>query len=221
MPADGSVSYTIQKRGTNRQKEVLMRRMKAAIPARASAFLATIALVSGASAVSGQTLNNRGLEVWTGYAGWSGTDVESVDPGIRGGVALLTQTGPNLAFGVEGVVGGYDQLGERVLELGANLLARLAFGPRSGFQTFLQGRLGWTRLSARLGTLDVSQNGLALGPELGVKIPVGIGHVVLAGGGTWNSYENVRVGTIGTPMFVGTGGSGLHYGMRAGLVLPL
>lgn len=175
------------------------------------------ALLLGATpfAAPAQGVQARGLEGWVGYAAWDGADAESIDPGIQGGLAVFAETAPHFAFGGEVSLGLFDQLGQSVTELGFNALFRWSLGPRSGFHAYLQGRVGWSRLSANA----LTQDGLALGPELGVEIPLGTGvRLILAGGGSWRTYEDARIGTGGAAL-LGTGGSAYQYGGRIGLAL--
>lgn len=179
-----------------------------------SVLWCALALVLAPVALVGQSVEPRGLEAWVGYAAWSGEDVESVDPGIRGGLAFLAETAPHVGFGGEVVLGSYDQLGQSISELGLYALLRLSLGPPSGFHTFAQGRIGWNRVSAG----SLSQSGLSVGPELGVEIPLSARlRLVAAGGGTWNSYENAELGSGFGFGIEGTSASGFQYGGRIGL----
>lgn len=177
--------------------------------------LLCVLLVGGIPmAASAQGLQARGLEAWVGYASWGGEDAESFDPGIQGGLAVLAETAPHFAFGGEVSLGMFDQLGESVTELGVNALFRWSLGPRSGLHAYLQGRVGWSRLAVNA----LTQDGLALGPELGVEVPVASGvRIVLAGSASWRSYEDARVGSASA--LLGTGGSGYQYGGRLGIAL--
>lgn len=166
-------------------------------------------------AASGQGIQGRGIEAWAGYYAWSGADVESVDPGFNLGVAVLAETAPHFGFGVEVRYGRYEGSGTAFDELGLNAVFRYSLGPRSGLHAFLQGRAGWSRLSAS----SLTQDGLAAGPELGVEVPLGGRvHLVLAGGGTWRNYEAARLGG-GLALTLGDGATGFVYGARAGLSL--
>lgn len=176
-----------------------------------SAFL----LAAAPLAASAQGVQARGLEGWVGYATWGGEDADSFDPGVQGGLAVLAETAPHFAFGGEVSLGLFDQLGESVTELGVNALFRWSLGPRSGLHAYLQGRIGWSRLSVNA----LNQSGLALGPELGVEVPVGSGvRLILAGNASWRTYEDARIGTGGAAL-LGTGGSAYQYAGRVGLAL--
>lgn len=178
-----------------------------------SVAVGAVVLALWPGAVAAQGVAARGIELWVGQATWSGDEVESVDPGVQGGLAVLAETAPHFAFGLEVYVGGYKQLEQDVSELGANVLARWSLGPASGLHLFLQGRIGWSRLSAA----SITQDGLVVGPELGLEIPLsGRLHLVAAGGGTYRSYESPRLGSGGFVIADG-GASGYLYGGRVGL----
>lgn len=185
-------------------------------------ILGVAALGIFGSGAGAQSPEIRGVELWAGYAGWSGEDFETFESGVRGGATVLAHTAPHVTFGLEGVVGGYGLEGsdETLLELGANFLARLAVGPQAGYRAYVQGRVGWSRLRTSLEGIDLTTDGLVLGPEVGVEVPFSAGHVLLAASGSWHNYGSTSAGA-GTVIFPDSGGSGFQYGLRAGVVLGL
>ncbi|MEJ2502610.1 MAG: hypothetical protein P8177_04705 [Gemmatimonadota bacterium] len=171
--------------------------------------------------LAAQGVQTRGLEVWGGYGFWGGGDFEDVDGGIRGGVVGMLDVNPRVGFGAELILGRAEERGEEAVvdisEFGLNAVFRYAFGPRGGTHAFAQGRAGWSRLSLNSFRLD----GLAIGPEIGVEIPLGTRvRLVIAGGGTWNIYGDAQLDTgssIGGTGIPDTSASGFQYGARIGI----
>jgi hypothetical protein len=184
---------------------------------RACALLATLLLLVPVQSRA-QGIQPRGFELWGGYYTWSGDDFENVDPGLRGGLAFLVEAAPTVGVGGEVVVARFDENGEDVTEFGLNALLRWSLGPLDSFHGFVQGRVGWSRLSAA----SVTWDGLAVGPELGVELPLSERiRLVVAAGGSWHTYQDAEVdfGTGGGPGIPGSSTSGIDYGARVGLAI--
>jgi len=165
----------------------------------------------------------RMLEVWGGSYAWSGEDVEGFDPGWQMGISLLPRTPGGVDFGVEGMAGRFDASStESAWEFGVNVLLRWAMGPRDRTHPFLQGRLGWHRVSAEVVGVKLRQDGFSLGPEVGLVIPVfGRSGIVLAAGGSWQQYGNAALfaSPDGNPTVGDIRGNAFRYGGRIGWVL--
>lgn len=182
-----------------------------------------IALVLGALAVAAPVRAQmdvyRGVELWGGYAGWSGKDAAGLKPGIQGGLAYFGEASERLGFGLEAMFGSVGRdVGDNATELGLNVVMRQAFGDRASAHVFGQARAGWHRLEEKRGSVEVDQDGISIGPELGLEIPVSpTTRLVIAGGATWQRYANARV-LLG-PTFDNTAGSAWRYGMRVGIAV--
>lgn len=185
---------------------------------RTGMLVAAAVLGLGApSHVLAQIDSYRGFELWGGYGGWSGDDASTLGSGPQGGVAVFAEISDRLGFGVEGVYGSMEQDQTlTVREYAFGPVLRQAFGDRSATHVFLQARLGWTRLSSAGAAVDVKQDGISVGPEIGLEIPLSQSlRLVAAGGAQWRRYGDSHV-FLG-PTFEGTSGSAWRYGVRLGL----
>lgn len=185
---------------------------------RTRIFVAAVVLGFGApSRLTAQMDLYRGFELWGGYAGWSGDDAATLGNGVQGGVAIFAEISDLLGFGVEGTYGSMEQ-GQSVTvrEYALGPVLRQAFGNRSATHVFLQARLGWTRLATTDAAADIRQDGVSVGPEIGLEIPVSPTiRLVVAGGAQWRRYGDSHV-FLG-PTFEGTSGTAWRYGARVGV----
>jgi hypothetical protein len=168
----------------------------------------------------------RGFEITGGYYGWSGSDVEVYDPGFRGQAIIFGEADPTLGFGLAGTYGWVPLDGAGIdgdlKEFGLGILVRKALGEVGRPHVFVEGYAGWTQLRFDLagGFSNIQENGVAVGPGVGMEFPVGEAvRFVLAGDFHWHSYGEVRLGD--GPLVDGTGESGFRWGGRAGLHLSL
>lgn len=188
---------------------------------RKTALVASLLLLLPAG-MSGQQL--RGVEVTGGFFGWAGEEMDVYDPGFRGQLVLFGETDPTLGFGVAGTYGwvplGVDAVDADLKEIGLGIVVRKSLGDVARPHVFVDGYLGWSQLRFDLagGFSNVQENGVALGPGVGMEFPVSSGaRVVVAGDFHWHSYGDVRVGD--GLLVGGTGESGFRWGGRAGVHL--
>lgn len=171
----------------------------------------------------------RGVEFWGGQYAWSGDEVEPLEAGFRGGFGVFAELNPGLAVGLEGVTGGFDSPGvgsaSRVRwdDAEANLVVRQALGDRAGIHPFVEGRFGWTRISATAPAavqgevIVVEENGISYGAEAGVEIPLNRrARIVVAGGATIRDYGDATLDGVGLE---DTAFSGTRWGFRIGVAL--
>lgn len=160
----------------------------------------------------------RGIELWGGYAGWAGDDAEGLEPGFRGGAIIFNDASARLGVGLEGMYGRMSSDVADVDEWGAGLVLRWSAAARTSTHLFVGGRIGWHRLSTEVALVSIDQDGLAIGPEVGVEIPVSTSiRFVLAADGTWQTYGNARLFATSEDV-ADTAGSAFRLGVRAGLL---
>lgn len=101
-------------------------------------------------------------------------------------------------------------------ESGLSVGARFDLEPTKGWVPYVQGRIGYHRLSGTGAGSEASQTGLAAGPEVGVERQVSP-TVRLLGAleGTWIWYGDVA----GAEGAAGSGGYAFRFGLRVGVSL--
>jgi hypothetical protein len=157
------------------------------------------------------------LEVTGGYAGWTGDEVDNFDPGFLAQATLFGGVSSTFAVGLTGTYadipfGPIDASGD---EWGLGVTLRKALGRHRTTRAFFDGYAGWSRLSTRVETAEVSTNGFVIGPALGLEVPfaerwtlVGRGHYY------YQTYSDVL---INEGINAGDGISGWRWGVQAGL----
>jgi len=165
------------------------------------------------------TASAQSVEVQAGYAGWSGDEFEGFDAGPRIRASILGSTGGSLEIGATGSWARtpVDTGNDDITQLGLGVTARKALGVTAGPHVYVEGHLGWTRLSQDAGVVDVQESGFAVGPGLGVAIPLGGVQLTLSSDIQYQSYGDLEIeGGLG----VGEAGqSGWRWGAQAGLAL--
>ena len=137
------------------------------------------------------------VELTAGWAGWSGDDLDDAEPGLRLQGTVFTVLRGDFDLGLTGTYGfvGVEGLDSDVRELGITGTVRYSFGPIDSPHLFLEGQVGWSRLSVDIPNLDLllDEHGIAAGPGIGVYLPVGptVG-VVLRADVHWHDYGDVR-----------------------------
>ena len=137
----------------------------------------------------------RGFELNAGVAGWSGDDFEGLDPGLRIQASALGGVSDALTLGFTATwapVGSEEETTD-VTEIGFGGTARFLLGAGQGL--FLEGYAGWTRLAVELGAedgLELQSNGLAVGPGVGVMVPMGAARLVIGADLRYHTYDGLR-----------------------------
>jgi hypothetical protein len=186
---------------------------------RSLAGLAALLAVVWPSAASAQFFSSTGFEVYGGYYDWSGENVEGLEGGPRVQAGVVGTLHPRFALGAMAIYGraGLVEGDEDVTEIGLAGIARVSLGPDDGFRLFLDSTLAWSLLRVSQGgpIPAVEQNGVAVGPSLGLSIPLQSDlRLVVAGDLSYNAYGDLGFaqGSDGAD-----GGSGWRYGVRVGL----
>ncbi len=194
----------------------------AAPPLRAiliPALAATVAAAVLPGAGGAQDHVVEGLELWGGAGAWASGPGSDLPAGPRFGLAAFGASTPRRHFALEVVYGRFTPDGTRrvVSEFGVALAARWALGNPDRPHPFLQIRAGLHRLDGSATGPDPTQDALALGPELGVVVPMSERLGLLAGLDAAWQWSRDRRGDSG--VIPGTGGHALRWGLRLGLTL--
>lgn len=165
----------------------------------------------------------RGVEASVGYAGWTGDNVGSLEPGVRTRLTLFGQASRGLGVGLTGVWGQVplDGLDDNANEWGLGVTLRQALGDRDRTHVFVEGYVGWSRVGVDLGddSPDQTEDGLAVGPGVGVEFPLGPrAALVLSGDFHYHSYDQIR---FGSGMGAESDDAGWRYGAQLGFHLSL
>ena len=163
----------------------------------------------------------RGIEASVGYAGWTGDNVDLLEPGVRTRLTLYGEASRRLGVGLTGVWGQVpiEGLDDNANELGMGVTLRQALGSRDRPHVFIDLYAGWAQLGIDLGDAspDLREDGLALGPGLGVEIPVGsTASFTLGGDFLYYSYDQIR---FESDIATETDDAGWRYGFQLGLHL--
>lgn len=180
-----------------------------------SALLCLVPMAAGAQVSVG------GIELSGGYYLWGGDNVEELEGGLRGQLTGFTDITSRIAFGITVLYGqsGVEGLSEDAREVGAGGVLRISTGEAGATHLFVDGTLAWSRLTVSTGPVPVFQeDGILVGPTLGLSIPVGEGiRLLLAGDVSYNRYGEVY---FEEAPFTGSSGDGAwHYGVRVGIGL--
>jgi len=163
-----------------------------------------------------------GAEVSAGFAGWSGSDFSNFGAGPRFKASIYTPAGAALSMGLTGAYGRGDieDLDKTYEELGIGATLRRRFDREGALDFYGSAFVGWSRLSVDLAPENprIQVNGLAIGPALGIELPLGGGGTRLTAGGEilWHSMGDFRVAS-GSPSFAEGGAKGWHFGGTIGL----
>lgn len=159
----------------------------------------------------------EGGELSLGVGGWTGRQADLFRPGFRGLLALAAEASPRQRVLLEVLYGRFSPRSEgtAVTESSVRVAARFQLEPTRGWVPYLQGRVGYHRLSGTGAGSGATQTGLLLGPEVGAEWPLS-NHARLIGAieGAWIWYGDVGGSEDGTS---GTGGYALRFGVRIGV----
>ena len=186
---------------------------------RTTALVVLLPLLVAAAPAAGQSDVFEGGELWLGVASWTGRQSDRFRPGFRGILALSAEAAPGRRVLLEGLYGRFSPRsdGTPVAESGVSVAARLELEPTRGWVPYLQGRVGYHRLSGTGAGSGTNQTGLLLGPEIGAERPLSPSARLLgAFEAAWIWYGDVGGGEEGT---AGTGGYALRFGLRLGVSL--
>jgi hypothetical protein len=185
----------------------------------AAAILLALSGPGRASPVAAQSDLFEGGELWLGLGAWSGRQAELFRPGLRALLALSAEAAPNQRVLLEGLYGRFSPRsgGTAVTESGVSVAARFELDPTRGWVPYLQGRVGYHRLSGTGAGSGATQTGLLLGPEVGVERAISASASLLgAVEAAWVWYGDVVGRQDGTS---GTGGYAFRFGLRVGVSL--
>jgi hypothetical protein len=159
----------------------------------------------------------EGAEVSLGVGVWTGRQADLFRPGFRALLALAAEAAPRRRVLLEALYGRFSPRSEGtvVTESSVRVAARLELEPTRGWVPYLQGRVGYHRLSGTGAGSGATQTGLLLGPEVGAEWPIS-DHARLMGAveGAWIWYGDVGGSEDGAS---GTGGYALRFGVRIGV----
>jgi hypothetical protein len=164
------------------------------------------------------------VELWGGGGWWSGEEAESYGAGgATGATALFSvgwpvQLGFDLGFSrfaTDVTIG--DQSSFDVDEFSASGMLRRRVGSFSRFYPFLGARVGYTRTSATVETIRLEQNGVLLGPSLGVETLLS-GRIMLAvtGDVLYQHYGDAEI-FLDDVSLTDSGGGAWRYWVKLGL----
>ncbi|HSM05830.1 MAG TPA: outer membrane beta-barrel protein [Longimicrobiales bacterium] len=124
--------------------------------------------------IAGQ-VDYSSLELSIGYAGWTGDAGDGFDPGIRGQFNLFGGVSSTFAVALTGTWADvpFAEVDTDATEWGVGVTLRKALGRAGQTRAFVDGSVGWTRLTTAVEDVDVDTDGFAIGPGLGVEIPLG------------------------------------------------
>lgn len=164
------------------------------------------------------------IEVSGGYFGFGGDDFEGLQAGPRGRLTLLLGLGSPVSLGITGTYGrgGIEGADPSYTEWGLGGTGRATFGAPGATALYASLYAGWTRLSVDLGAPfpAVEENGFAIGPSLGVRIPVGSLALTVGGEVRYQSMGDFRLSGPGAGPNLGGGGTkGWRFGAEVGLIL--
>lgn len=183
---------------------------------RSVLFACLFALVPGSIAAQ---VAVEAVEVSGGYFAWGGSDLDGFKAGPRGQLTLLLDIGAPFDFGVAGTYGrgGIEDLDPSYSEVGFGATARTTFGPTDRLYASLYA--GWIRLSVDLEptSRNVETNGFAIGPSLGIILPMGGFGLALGGEALWLSMGDVQLAQ-GGPGIAQGGAKGWRFGAEVGLL---
>lgn len=116
------------------------------------------------------------VDLWGAAGEWSGKNAEDFAGGYALGMSYVADVGMPVDLGVDLLFARFDaaQASDRVDEFQASVVfRRWILGRGSRIRPFLGARGGYTRLAADLAEYQFEQNGVFLGPVLGIVIPTG------------------------------------------------
>jgi hypothetical protein len=147
--------------------------MRKTMRLRVLAGIGMMASVLPAGGIAAQA-DYTSVEVAVGYAGWTGDAGDGFDPGVRAQFNLFGGVSSTFAVGLTGTWANvpFSEVDLDATEWGTGVTLRKALGPMGRTRAFLDGYVGWTRLSADVEDANVSTDGFAIGPALGVEIPL-------------------------------------------------
>lgn len=125
---------------------------------------------------SGVASAQDAVYLWGAWGDWSGKNAESFRAGYALGAAYVADVGLPVDLGIDVLFARMDadQLTRVVDEFQASaVLRRWLLGGGSLLRPYLGARVGYTRLSADYEELKFEQNGVFVGPALGVVLPTG------------------------------------------------
>ena len=185
----------------------------------ATALVLGLSMPGAATPVAAQSEVFEGGELWLGLGAWAGRHSDLFRPGFRGQLALSAEAAPRRRVLLEGLYGRFAPRsdGTPVAESGVSVAARLELEPTRGWVPYLQGRVGYHRLSGTGAGSGASQTGLLLGPEVGAERRLSdSARLMGALEAAWIWYGDVGGGEDGT---AGTGGYALRFGVKVGVSL--
>jgi hypothetical protein len=158
-----------------------------------------------------------GIEVWSGVGGWATGPNRELPVGWRIGLAVGVVSTARLGFALEALYGNHAPEGRTLSahEVGLGLRVGRTVIQRGRAAVFLRGRVGWSRRSGDGRRVDLKQDALAVGSEVGVDVAVSerVGIVsTLAGNALWHRRERLDGGVVRGS----TGGFGTQWGLRIG-----
>jgi len=116
------------------------------------------------------------VELWWAKGEWSGKNARDFEGGYALGMSYVADVGLPADLGIDVLFArfGADQVTDVVDEFQASaVLRRWLLGRKSRIRPFLGARGGYTRLAADYDEFQFEQNGIFLGPVLGIVIPTG------------------------------------------------
>ena len=183
-----------------------------------AAVVALLVPVPGGSApVAAQADLFDGGEISLGVGIWTGRQADLFSPGFRGLLALTAEAAPKRRVLLEVLYGRFSPRAEgtAVTESSVRVAARFELEPTRGWLPYVQGRVGYHRLSGTGAGSGATQTGLLLGPEIGAEWPISDrARLMGAVEGAWIWYGDVGGSDDGTS---GTGGYALRLGFRIGV----
>ncbi len=164
------------------------------------------------------------IEIWGGGGWWSGEEAESYRAGAGTGATALFNVGWPVQVGFDLTSSRFktdvtigDQSEFDVDEFTASGVVRRRLGSFPRIYPFLGARVGYTRTSATVATLRLEQNGVLVGPALGVEALLS-GRLMLAltGEALFQNYGDAEI-FLDDIRFEDSGGSAWRYWVKLGL----
>ena len=165
---------------------------------RVLAGIGMMASVLQAGGIAAQ-VDYSSLELSVGYAGWTGDAGDGFDPGVRAQFNLFGGVSSTFAVALTGTWANvpFAEVDTDATEWGTGVTLRKALGPIGRTRAFLDGYVGWTRLTTDVEDANVTTDGFAVGPGVGVEIPMGDRFKAIGRGSFhYHDYGDVLLGAI-------------------------